>query len=478
MFGPIRAVAIDDEPGHLLSITTGLAAIGVPCIGYWYDRDTSELRPKPKEGGLPYVRVVFSDLNLAELGGVPDTQTLWSGVTNVLKQLLSEDSGPYLLVFWTQVGSKVADVAAMLYERAEQLDGIPCPIAVVELAKGPFIVKPPTGADFYEGLREYYSELHANIAQLESAVKTVIATDPQLNAVAAWESRAGDAAALAVNEVHRCARADEANPQQATDALRKVLAKIAVQASGKTSAVAAPARALDAGLIDILVDQFGVSVDQADYQADIAASIGAAVSAPIAFGDDVGMFAELNTFFHVDREVGTAKSWDRGAVIPAKPPLDTNILGFAAKDLITTEFLFPYELFPEAEHAAVRDLHREFRQLPEIVLIELGADCDHAQDHDRTRRYLVGLEVPDKYMKLARYWENNKLRNESLQLLGPWKINGVVTHLFVSCRRFWTWQKRTAPVAAVRYRLRPTLVDKLLHHYSVWSTRPGIVEFR
>ena len=31
-FWPIRAVAIDDEPSHLLGLTTGLTAIGIPCM--------------------------------------------------------------------------------------------------------------------------------------------------------------------------------------------------------------------------------------------------------------------------------------------------------------------------------------------------------------------------------------------------------------------------------------------------------------
>ena len=478
MFGPIRAIAIDDEPSHLLSITTGLSAIGIPCLGYWFDRDTSELHPKPAEDGLPFLRVVFSDLNLAELGGVPDTATLWAGVTNVLKQLLSTGSGPYLLVFWTQVGSKVTDVAKMLYDRAEQLDGRPCPIAVVELSKSPFIVNTPTGTNFHEMLREFYAGLHGNIAQLDAAFRTALAKDPQLNIVASWESRAADAAALAINEVYRCAKADESDPSKAAEALRKVLAKVAVAASGELSAKEAPARALDAGLLDILVDQFGASVEDPDYKVSVISAIGPAIGSPIAFDDSIGMFAELNTFFHVDRGINSAKTWDRGVVIPAKPPLDGNVLGFSAKDLITTEFLFPHELFPQAQHEEIQTLLKEFRKSAEIVLIELGADCDHAQDHDRTRRYLVGLEVPMKYMKLSRFHTDNKLRNESLQLLGPWKISGEVIHLLVSCRRFWTWQKKTAPDAKVKYRLRASLVDKLLHHYSVWSSRRGIVEFR
>ncbi len=59
IFGPIRAVAIDDEPSHLLAITTGLTGIGIPCIGYWYDRDLNELRPTPPDGGLPFLRIVL-----------------------------------------------------------------------------------------------------------------------------------------------------------------------------------------------------------------------------------------------------------------------------------------------------------------------------------------------------------------------------------------------------------------------------------
>jgi hypothetical protein len=64
-------------------------------------------------------------------------------------------------------------------------------------------------------------------------------------------------------------------------------------------------------------------------------------------------------------------------------------------------------------------------------------------------------------------------------MLGPWKVNDAATFLLVSCRRFWTWQRREPPpVDAIRYRLRASVVDKLLHRYSAWSSRPGIVEFR
>src|SRR5581483_9807807 len=133
MFGPIRAVAIDDEPSHLLAITAGLSASGIPCMGYWYDRDAHDLRPEPDKGGLPFLRLVLMDLNLEELGGVPETANLCGTVMNVLRRIVSKDGGPYLLVFWTQVAMKVDEVKTMLYQR---LEGIPAPVAILELPKG------------------------------------------------------------------------------------------------------------------------------------------------------------------------------------------------------------------------------------------------------------------------------------------------------------------------------------------------------
>jgi hypothetical protein len=446
-------------------------------MGYWFDRDTSELRPPPPAGGVPYLRLLFTDLNLAELGGVPETSVLWAAVVSVLKQIVSRDSGPYLLVFWTRVGAKADEVKEMLYARAEQLDGVPCPIDVLAMPKAQFLIDPPKGKDFDEGLREFYAALHANIEQLRQAVGLTVATNATLNAVSAWESRAADAAALAVNEVHRCARSDEQDPSKVSEALTKVVAKIAVAAAG-SAALAEPARALDAGMLDILIDQFGSSVDGQEYKDAVTIAIGQTIAGEIAFTDSVAMHAELNTFFHVDRKVAAAKSWDRGVVVAARAPLDGDALGFNPLELLASEFLFPIDQVPRGKRAEAPGHLQQMQANPGVVLIEMGADCDHAQDQDRTRRFLVGLEVPQDLLYLASPSRDGKLRNGALELLGPWKVNGEVKHLLVSCRRYWAWQGSAPPPGVPMYRLRAALVDKLLHRYSAWSSRPGIVEFK
>jgi hypothetical protein len=475
MFGPIRAIAIDDEPSHLLAITTGLSASGIPCMGYWYDRDAHKLRPEPEKDGLPFLRLVFMDLNLEELGGIPDTANLCGTVMTVLKQIISKHGGPYLIVFWTQIAGKVDAVRTMLYER---LEGIPFPIAIVELPKNKFIGAGPKQKDFKEGLQEFYSGLHNNIEGLGKAVREAVAQDPTLCAVSSWESRASEAAARAVNEIYACARGDVSDPAKMSESIQKILTRIAVAAAGRRSASESPARALDEGMVDILADQFGVSVDQPEYQDAIRKAIGDSVKAPVVFVDEVQMSAALNTFFHIDTEVSSAKAGDRGVVISAKP-FKKDVLGFRPTELLTSEFLFPWETFPLERQPEIKNLLIQFTPVAEFVLVELGADCDHAQDLARTRRYLLGLEVPVKFFELARFHENKKLRSESLQLLGPWNINGEAFYLLISCGRFWTWQERKPHAQGkVKYRLRASLVDKLLHHYSVWSSRPGIVEFR
>jgi len=257
VFGPIRVVAIDDEPTHLLAITSGLSANGIPCMGYWYDRSANQLRPEPAPGGLTFLRLVFMDLNLAELGGIPETATLCAGVMDVLKQLVAKEGGPYLLVFWTKIGAKVEDVTKMLYERLESVEGVPCPIAVLALPKGPFLLRNPQPQDLKTALQEFYSELHNNIQELGDAVRNAVAVEPQLCALSSWESRASEGAAQTVNEVYTCAKNDVDDPTQRAASIQRVLAKIAAAAAGPKPAIESPARALDDGLADILVDQFG-----------------------------------------------------------------------------------------------------------------------------------------------------------------------------------------------------------------------------
>jgi hypothetical protein len=419
------------------------------------------------------------DLNLAEQAGVLESSVLASTVMDVLRQIVAPRGGPYLLVFWTQVGSRVDEVADLIRQRFEDFAKAPCPLAITSMSKAAFVTGDPEGEDFKAALKAFHSRLHENIEALREAINSAAAHDAQLSALSFWESRASEAASRAVNEVFDCVRNQAPAAADRSAMTRDVLAEIAVASGGKALAVAQPARALDAGMLDILVDQFETSVSASEYATTVASAIGESVKAGRAFPDTMKLYSDLNTFFHVDTEASGASSIDRGVVLSIDSPFDRAHLGLSAEGLdglLTSEFLFPHWTFPKEQRNSMRELLKTCCESAEIVLVEVGADCDHAQRTDRTRRYLMALELHTGFSDLAT--REGRLRNGALELLGPWLVGGESRFLLVSCRRFWAWQEKEPPQGTVKYRLRAAVVDKLLHRYSSWSSRPGIVEFR
>ena len=467
-FGPIRSIVIDDKPAHLMTIAAGLAAVGIPCMSYWYNRSKGSLVPRPKEPHK-YLRLIFCDLNLAELGGNPEAEALEAVIEDVLKRVVAPDGGPYVLVFWTEVSGKATRVKELLYER---LTGIPLPLAVVELKKAAFLPKKSAKPEDLEvALQKTYSDLARKLAALGREVLRLSAIQPELNIVAEWESRATEAAAGAVNEIVAHARKDAPDETQVGDTLKNLLAFIGTAAAGVAPAAAQPARALDLGMGEILIDRFSNSVDEKRYRKLVAQTLGPVIAAQPVFRDKHRVASALNTFFHVDVNVKGAKTNERGVVILGAKHLLGTKLGMTHDQLLQSEFLFPAK--NTAEGTAL------YAALPgdaQLVLMEIGADCDHAQPKPRSIRYLVGFEVPKKYKDLL--IRNNKSAFPPLHCLGPWLINSAEMYLIVSTRRFITWQHSKPPSGKVRYRLRTTLVNKLLHEYSAWHSRPGVVEFR
>ncbi|MDL1862224.1 hypothetical protein FBR04_14525 [Betaproteobacteria bacterium PRO7] len=467
-FGPIRAVVIDDKPTHLFAIGAGLAGVGIPCMSYWYNRGKGSLVPPPQEPHR-YLRLVFMDLNLAELGGNPEPETLEAAIEDVLKQIIASDAGPYVLVFWTEVTGKAAQVGNLLYER---LKDIPLPLAITELKKAPFLPKRRAkGEDVEVALQKMFADLSRKLRELGKEITRLSGVREELNIVAEWESRATEAAAGAINEVVSHARKDAADEKLVGDTLKNLLAFVGIAAAGREPAAAEPARALDLGMGEILIDRFSTSVDERTYRKLVSSVLGPVIAAAPAFKDRHRVAAALNTFFHVDVNCKGAKSNERGVVIPIGRHLPKSKIGLTHTELLQKEYLYPAKQNKDSPvlYAA---LPAEAR----AVLVEVGADCDHAQPKPRSIRYLVGFEVPKKYKDFL--VRNGKTQSPSLHCLGPWLIGGKEIYLIVSTRRFITWQHSRPPAGKVEYRLRTALVNKLLHDYSNWHSRPGIVEFR
>ena len=211
--------------------------------------------------------------------------------------------------------------------------------------------------------------------------------------MAAWESRATEAAAGAVNEIVGFARKDAAQETQVGDTLKNLLGFVGVSAAGAIPATSDPARALDLGLGEILLDRFSTSVDEKSYRTLAANTLVPVIKAEASFNNRHGIAAALNTFYHIDINVRGVKANARGVVIPGTPYVNFRTIGMTKTQLLQSEFLHP-------ARENKPDSSTQYRALPgeaQLVLVEMGADCDHAQTKPRSIRYLVGFEVPKKF---------------------------------------------------------------------------------
>ncbi|WP_139215572.1 hypothetical protein [Lysobacter sp. cf310] len=329
--------------------------------------------------------------------------------------------------------------------------------------------------------------------KIEDLISSAISQDPQLRTALAWESRASHAAAKTINNVYRVSGFEHSTDVKESAAFQKVLAKIAIEAAGCKNAKQDPAGALDDGLADLFQDEMRSNVHSTLYQEAVNAAVpNPPLSRAPVLTDDSRI--ALNTTLHLERQPLTGQNIERGLVTDVNTDEALNHLGLANRGkLLQEELTYNSGLFAAAARVATKGSpeleviqqrlefakeHKdELLARSKIVIIEVGADCDHAQRKDRTVRFLLGAEIPADLSTFIYGPTNRSLRSESLREFGPWEVEaGSRFHLLVSLNRFavqQTWLRNADLL--IRYRLRKPLVDQLLYWYSMHSTRPGII---
>lgn len=499
---PIRVVVVDDKPTHLISIANGLTLAGIPCVGHWYDPKENRLVPPPPEGGYPHLRLLFTDLNIREMNAAnSDIKTL-AGIliSDVLQPIVPPAGGPYSVVLWTNVEGKAAEVGTVIKERidADQVDAAekrPQPLAVTTLPKREFLVGIDDDVDIQ--MSALLKSMAGNAEKLKALVKTAASEDAQLQVACAWESRASMAASETIGSIYQAA-AIESKYAKATpsESFRNILSRIAVDALGKRNAVADPTRALDDGLIDIFVDDMRSSESDQDYLGLVKRALDGPLAA-IPSKLSPGVRNTLNTFLQIEMPPKQSIQIARGAVLSIPEGILFHGTQLTRKQLLWDEFLFSTrdledEIDRRKEAGYSDDLLKELRSKLEfckvnktrveaeakIVVLEIGADCDHAQRKQRTVRLLWALEVPLDLATFIHPWDDEKrLKHDALLQFGPWLVENREVMLVVSVKRFGIQQSwARADHMEIQYRLRKPLVDLVLHRYSSHSTRPGIME--
>lgn len=500
---PVRVVVVDDRPDHLFAIANALAISGIPCVWHLYDNDSNQLVPAPPKEGYPNIRLIVSDLNIRNVtGGESDAKNL-AGIllSEVLLPLLPREPCPYGLVLWSNVQVKAEEVGEYITERIDHPtstpgDRRPAPLSVGRMDKNKFVSTLSATGPAAE-MKTLMQDAAKGIAQVRDQLNAAL-VDPQLRFACAWETRVSLAAASAVNSVYAAA---ELHAGEATIArsqgLREVLTKLAQEAAGKKDAKDAPARALDDGLVDVFVDSLRATDDEDSYLKIVNDSIGASLAgAPPTLSPGVRL--RMNTELHVEtKRSAVVKRAVRGLILGAA---DDKVIAECvgqkkAGAVIWPEFLIGVDEFKKAADQAAasgdRDADRlvtlharavtekeEVEKCSHIRLLEIGADCDHAQRKPRTVRLLCALEIPERFAHFIFQPRNSgDLKSDSLLKMGPWSLGGSDPMLLlVSVSRFYVLQdwQLTGGLEA-KYRLRKPLVDVVLHKYTSHSSRPGYV---
>jgi len=528
MFGPVRAVIVDDTPSHLFNISAGFSAAGIPCTPYWYDRSEislkKKLKPSPPEGGHEFLRVIFTDLNLDEsTGGI--AEAIGAVINVVLAQLIASDGGPYALVFWTGVSFTIDEIRDEINERLKVMD-ILLPIAIDGIKKGKFLTVPSSDAKGEDVLNRLFNDTFEKDESLKDEVIRILDKHGLLRMLSEWESRAIHAAGKSTNNLFNAAKLGVSDEDDMTSVLQKVSGLIALEVAGKSAALSHTAKAFDAAMLDVLVDSFSQSVSDDKYSKIVENELKDVISSKITIDKSEQIMAKLNTMFHIDRDMQNVCVDDRGVVIDLKDannigilididdyccwedyfwePSKGNISNLSPKISKEMENAFCSEMVKiddvsnedakvvinglrkarvddqQEKFVALSKTKSEFSKTLRWVLVEAGADCDHAQKKSRTLRYLIGVEVNNKFVEDYVYGGNRKtLRNSALELLGPYDFDGETKYLLVSLKRFVSWQMPLVlPEIDMVYRLRKNIVDFLLNKYAVWSMRPGKTEFK
>ena len=443
MFTPPRFVAVDDKPEHLTPILSVFQQLGTPCLGIEYDAEHG--LGGEAQRNLRGVRVLFLDLHLTDSVVATDYKRHFGTIAELLETNISRTGGPFILVVWTSFEDEVEQLGHYLNETFDPAALHALPLAVIPLAKNPFIKQ--TG------------ELHSDTADsLRKAVTDAVNKIPQLAALVAWEIDVQAAAGATLSALVQSVPESKRTTTSIAGGLGHLLAQLASASAGEARARADPRSAVTSALAPILADRIV-------HQESLEPSSEQWQAAP---GWDDGSSLEPEAAARINRMVHIASA-------PSET-LQPDVWGAVVE--------FPDALWNDeaVQHlfgvTQARLLCKEFKieanqdELQRRRLVRIGAVCDYAQNHSGPLTYLFGIEIPPKMKRDKRppsVWNSPPLLLNSED--GPFQLDvSARFSLSITSDKVTDWKPT--------YRLREQLLMHLISHASNHLSRPGILQLR
>lgn len=441
MISPPRFVAVDDKAHHLQAIVTVVQNLGAACRAIQYD-PAKDLGSENFRG----VRVLFLDLHL--LGGEISTDGAkhYAEIARILEDNIHPESGPYLLVLWTEYPRYCAELVE--YIDRSLTKAYTRPLAVIPMEKRKFI--------------NIDSGVTADSKALLDGILKVISSSPQLEALLSWEAdvltAAGSALAALLAPIPATKRIEGELPA----ALDVVMSRLASASVGRLNVKNDPRAAFNAAIAPILADR----ILHADPTANSTKLWASAItrSEDDSLGNASSLDAGLlNRMLHVALPgPSTIKPTDWGAVVeyPGATWSDDDLrrqIGLTIAEFWTGELKIQAAGFAKCKPCCIR----------------IGAACDYARNRNGPIAYLLATEVPESAM-------SKTAKTSDAVWKSPWIAHSASSEpfqLYVHARFAKTVLPHHATGWTVMYRIREQLLMQLISDVSIYSARPGTLAF-
>ncbi|MDN7899119.1 hypothetical protein [Burkholderia cepacia] len=459
--GLIRAVIVDNDESELKQLTDGMHEAHIPVLPLRYSIDSGVIGV-PDRAAL-CIRMLFVDMNLAD-SSAPSAKDIAPTIAEVISKVVPSNNGPYALIFWSKHRHLVDDVMAILGDRHSE---IPMPIVVDALDKSDFKIPED------EGVRASWLE------KMKAGIDAVVKSSNQLTALMAWEREIGVAASATLDAITNILqRSKPWDVKGYADNLSDILGRIAQEATGKKNASERPEEAIHLGLHPILIDNLERNVALSRDMRDVwsAAMPRVMENEAIKLNED-GAVRRLNTFYCVSPVVVGVSKTDRGAFVElSNRHLNDDCFKYnfgRSVNELSDEFVSVSGLSnPEK---------RRIRNSIRWGFIETSADCDHAQKKARLYRYVLAAIVPCERKENVTFVDSNGMssdrRHNAIYRMPDIDYDGEPVVLFANFRYLMGLAENSDILGDVKLRIRSGIMAELIHSYSRYIARPGVVSF-
>ncbi|MBD8608898.1 hypothetical protein IFT77_00165 [Frigoribacterium sp. CFBP 13729] len=236
-------MVLDDNEKHLHALADAIQTLGSACARVLY-RIEEDADPKL----FASVRGLFMDLQLQDRAFTSDYKKHYAEIARILRAMISENGGPYVLIIWTDNAQHVDDLGTYLETLFIELP-YTRPVAILPLSKTDYI-------DVSSGL-----PTGRNIG---IEVAALLAKDPGVNALVQWETDVLEASSRVTADLSRLARFF-ADPKESRVAV--LLRRLATEAVGTKNIRSDYRAAVHTALVPLLQDHLQAPLPGVDPSA-------------------------------------------------------------------------------------------------------------------------------------------------------------------------------------------------------------------